>query len=359
MEREQTGPGQDEIARRFTQDLGRLYQMAGRPSYSTLERLSNHQLKRATMSDVLNGKRVKLPDWRFLSAFVVACHKAAERSELDAQELGTVADWKSHWDAAMSGVIDARFPGRGRPAADSVESVGYGEEEAAISDETSAASPPAPVVENTAAERPQPMWGPIPPRINDFVGREIFLDRIYRFFNGDDRRDGTSTLAIQGLGGIGKTQLAIEYAYRYATDYDLVWWIPCGSWGLARSGMSGLESRLGHASRSATPSDRRFAAILESLRVGQPYKKWLLVFDDANEPDEIKDLIPVGRGHILITSRNYRWDASEQVIELEVLSRSESVEFLRHRMRGLSEADAHRLADAVGDLPLALEHAAE
>lgn len=101
------------VVRRFVDDLSQLRQRAGQPSYSVLERLSGHELRRATMSDVLNGNRVNLPDWRFVAVFVVACRAAAEESGLDANELGTVADWKRHWDSAFGGVIDGRFPGRG------------------------------------------------------------------------------------------------------------------------------------------------------------------------------------------------------------------------------------------------------
>ncbi len=105
--------GQDSVAQRFVDDLNQLRQRAGQPSYSTLERLSGHRLKRATMSDVLNGNRVKLPDWRFIHEFVTACRAAAAENRLEEDQLGTVADWKRHWDGAVSGVIDVRFPGHG------------------------------------------------------------------------------------------------------------------------------------------------------------------------------------------------------------------------------------------------------
>ena len=103
--------GQDSVAPRFVDDLSELRQRAGQPSYSTLERLSGHRLKRATMSDVVNGNRVKVPDWRFIHEFLTACQSAATENGLDVDQLGTVADWKRHWDGAVSGVIDARFPG--------------------------------------------------------------------------------------------------------------------------------------------------------------------------------------------------------------------------------------------------------
>ncbi len=104
--------GQASAAQRFMEDLKQLRQLAW-PSYSTLERLSGHELRRATMSDVLNGNRVNLPDWRFVHEFVTACRSAMTEDGLDANEVGTVADWKRHWDSAAAGVIGARFPGRG------------------------------------------------------------------------------------------------------------------------------------------------------------------------------------------------------------------------------------------------------
>jgi hypothetical protein len=84
---------QDGVAQRFVDDLNQLRQRAGQPSYSTLERLSGHRLKRATMSDVLNGNRVKVPDWRFIHEFVTALpvrrggKQARSRSTRDGRRL--------------------------------------------------------------------------------------------------------------------------------------------------------------------------------------------------------------------------------------------------------------------------------
>ena len=110
----------DPVAQRFADDLNQLRQRAGQPSYNVLERLSGHRLKRATMSDILNGHRVKVPDWRFIHEFVTACRSAAEENRLDVDQLGTVADWKRHWDGAVSGIIGARFPGHGSQQSDAM-----------------------------------------------------------------------------------------------------------------------------------------------------------------------------------------------------------------------------------------------
>jgi tetratricopeptide (TPR) repeat protein len=324
MERDQV-----ELARQFAHDLAQLHQNAGKPSYSTLEKASDHRLKRATISDILNGNRVRVPDWRFVQEFVKACWKIAGQTGLDPNKLGSLDGWKLRWDAATGASFGAPIP---EPA-----------------------SPPAEPPQETPG-RPS-IWGGVPPRMNDFSGREDLLDDLRRALVRENR---TSAVAIQGLCGIGKTQLAVEYAYRHAAEYDLVWWIPCDDIESAHAAMAELESRLGLANAPRTPRENRYVEIFELLRLGQAFPQWLMIFDNANEPATISDLVPPQKnGHILITSRDNRWEAKEDMLELDVFTREESVDFLRRRMRGLSEADAHQLAEAVGDLPLVLEHAAE
>src|ERR1700684_871376 len=251
------GLDQLSVARRFVDDLTQLRQRAGRPSYSTLERLSKHQLRRATMSDVLNGNRVNLPDWRFVAVFVATCRAAAEESGLDANELGTIADWKRHWDGASSGVIDARFPGRG--------ALSFARHDQAVMPDPVAVPQREPPAVPATAGRPTDdlggaleatrndavdgmvraapyVWGPVPSRLPDFVGREAWLAALRHALAKDDR---AGVVAIQGLFGVGKTQLALEYAHRHAHEYDLVWWIPCDDAESAHGAIIDLMTRLG------------------------------------------------------------------------------------------------------------------
>ena len=98
--------------------------------------------------------------------------------------------------------------------------------------------------------------------------------------------------------------------------------------------------------------------MLDALRRGEPYSRWLLVFDNADQPEDINDLIPPGPGDVLITSRNHRWESVIRTVPMDVFLREESRDFLLKRVRrGLTEADADRLAKELGDLPLALEQA--
>jgi NB-ARC domain/Tetratricopeptide repeat len=345
--------GRDSVAQRFVDDLNQLRQRAGQPSYSTLERLSGHRLKRATMSDVLNGNRVKVPDWRFIHEFLTACRSAAAENRLDVDRLGTVADWKRHWDGAVSGVIDARFPGHGSQQSGTMGQVPESREKA--QDHEAVAPGSGPEDSGDDAARPS-LWGRVPSRLPDFVGREGWLATLRQTLARDDR---IGLVAIQGLPGVGKTQLAVEYASRYAHEYDLVWWVPCGDIDAARSSMADLAVAAGRAGGVGETADRDYAELFDVLRRHQRFGRWLLIFDGADEPEDVRELIPPLPGDVLVTTRSTRWEASGELLELDVFDRKESIEFLRRRMPKASQVVAHRLAEGVGDLPLFLEHAAE
>lgn len=201
------------------------------------------------------------------------------------------------------------------------------------------------------------IWGNVPQRIRNFTGRADILDRL--------RPGASSTVAfvlphaLQGFGGVGKTAVAIEYAYRRRPEYDLVWWIPADDPVLVPSSLAALAEQLGLQSAMAAGIQGAALAVLDALRRGEPYSRWLLIFDNADQPDELNTLIPRdGPGDVLITSRNPRWHAVAETIQVDVFSRAESTEFLAKRVaKGLEEAEANQLAEELGDLPLALEQA--
>lgn len=201
-----------------------------------------------------------------------------------------------------------------------------------------------------------PVWGSVPPRNPNFTGRAELLDRL-----GERLTAGGTTAvlpaALHGMGGIGKTQMAVEYIYRHLHDYDVIWWIQATQQAQIRAGLTELAQRL----RLPGSSEAHTAvpAVQEALRVGRPYRRWLLVFDSAESPETVRPFFPAnGPGEILITSRNPDWAGISRPLEVAVFKREESKELLRRRGPEVDDEDADRLAATLGDLPLAIEQAA-
>jgi hypothetical protein len=218
-----------------------------------------------------------------------------------------------------------------------------------------------PVPDSPKESRPRlvpEVWGRVPPRNKNFTGREELLDRLHHGIVGSDVAV-VLPHALHGFGGVGKTQVAIEYAWRHRSEYDLVWWISADQPILVRSALAAMATRLGMPPADATGIDDAAAAVLDALRRGEPYSRWLLVFDNADRPEDISDVIPRdGPGHVLVTSRNHRWQGVVDTVPVDVFDRLESIAFLSKRAaRTIAPEDADRLAQELGDLPLALEQA--
>jgi tetratricopeptide (TPR) repeat protein len=214
----------------------------------------------------------------------------------------------------------------------------------------------------TSAATVPAIWGNVPQRNKNFTGRVDILTRLGQGASSKITAvlpEDPLPQALQGLGGVGKTAIAIEYAYRHRSDYDLVWWIPADQPPLVRGSLAALADKLGLEAAKVSGIEAATQATLDALRRGDPYRRWLLIFDNADQPEEIMDLIPrSGPGDVLITSRNHRWQSVAATVPMDVFTRAESTEFLIKRVpKGLGETHADRLARELGDLPLALEQA--
>lgn len=203
--------------------------------------------------------------------------------------------------------------------------------------------------------KPQ-VWGPVPLRNPDFVGRKQLLESLRQRLL---EPGATAVLpeALHGMGGVGKSQTVVEYIYQHASEYDVVWWISAEHPAQITSSLVELAKRMGvPASASA---DTAIPAVLEALRRGEePYSRWILVFDNADRPEAVRQFFPAGSGHVVVTSRNSEWAGVARPVEVDLFTRAESKLLLGRRGGELTDADADRLAEALGDLPLAIEQAA-
>jgi tetratricopeptide (TPR) repeat protein len=198
------------------------------------------------------------------------------------------------------------------------------------------------------------VWGGVPPRNRYFAGRFDVLDEIRRTLR-RSARAAVLPQTLHGLGGVGKTQVAIEFAHRFKSDYDLVWWVPAEDELSIRRSLVSMARKLGLA--QADDAQLVIESALDELRLGRLYARWLVVFDNAAEPEVVRPYLPTGSGHILITSRNRSWITASSVIEVDVFQPDESVEFLTRRWAGLTDEEAAQLAERLGHLPLALDQA--
>ena len=94
----EVGDLHDEEARdRFVAELRLLREEAGQPSLGQLVKLGDHKFSKSTLDDQLSGRRTRLPSWRFVAAYVEACHAAAKSTGLDVDQLGTTDQWRTRW----------------------------------------------------------------------------------------------------------------------------------------------------------------------------------------------------------------------------------------------------------------------
>lgn len=205
------------------------------------------------------------------------------------------------------------------------------------------------------------VWGGVPPRNPMFTGREDLLGQLH-----ERLEPGAMTAvlpqALHGLGGVGKSQLAVEYAYRHREDFDIIWWVPAELTVQIQNSLTELGERL----ELGVPNEANIAvgvvldALKGSVRGGRHIpSNWLLVFDNAEDPKNVLPYLPTGgSGRILVTSRNSQWLNLASPLEVDVFQRQESIELLQRRGPDLNDDDADRLAAALGDLPLAIEVAA-
>lgn len=193
----------------------------------------------------------------------------------------------------------------------------------------------------------------LPTRNINFTGRDTAVRELRQRLTS---AGNFAVQAVHGMGGVGKTQLAIEYAYRYLPKYRFVAFVDAEDPDLLAPQFALLARELGLVDVSP---EQVVPGVYGKLRDRRP---WLIIFDNAEKPGTLGYAMPSGEltgdGHVVVTTRVSGWAGRAGVIELDVFTRQESVELLERRVPGAAGEIAHRIAGQLGDLPLALEQAA-
>jgi hypothetical protein len=200
----------------------------------------------------------------------------------------------------------------------------------------------------------------VPPRIANFTGRAHELDRLDAILMQDKPAAVTQAsvgrAAVQGMGGMGKTSLAVEYAHRFRGLYAGVCWCPAETRTGLLSALATLAVTLGAA--TAEEADVEKAGKAGLRRLAEQRATWLLVYDNVSAPNDIADLLPSAGARVLITSRFSDWGEVADEVALDVLPPEQAVALLESRAGRSDAVGAETLSEALGRLPLALDHAA-
>jgi len=206
----------------------------------------------------------------------------------------------------------------------------------------------------------------LPERNEYFTGREKHLENIHALFSKKGRSINTRQ-AVSGLGGVGKTQLAIEYAYRRCKDYkNCIWFVNAESSMTARDYFAEFAEHFG----LGLPRNFKLNELQHAVKAWLANNtKWLLILDNLEFEDVIQPYLPEKiNGRILVTTRN---TDIVKPLELDTFDKNEALSFIKRRLSydekcGLEyysknfkdfEPEAPKLAGRLGYLPLALEQA--
>ena len=352
IKREPTPPGP--ITDLFDR-LHAIHLAAGQPSMRQIAtRTGRGVVSSSTVHNMFRGPRV--PKWGFLELVVEALR-------------GNVVEFRDLWQAARLAEEAADRPeqlnaaGNGGPAVPP---------ESAMRANSSVHAAPTVLAGSGPTQR---IWSnEVPQRNMHFTGRTAELEALRANLTQDSRPHPAAQL-ISGMGGVGKTEIATEYIHLYRHKYEIIWWIRAEQTDRVRDALVKLGQRLEvRPAGTEGGRDRTIAAVLGALASGSR-PNWLLVYDNAAQPLELQKYLPAcpPGGHIIITSRLQNWPGyiEKDNVGVSPFTKDEAIRFLRHRVPTLGDnpglpadederrtSEAGRLAEALGHLPIAIEHAA-
>jgi len=187
----------------------------------------------------------------------------------------------------------------------------------------------------------------VPPLIRGFTGREEELDRLDAILLRERPAAVTELVvraAVQGMGGVGKTSLAAEYAHRFRNLYAGVWWCPAETRAGLLTSLTALAVTLEVARADEADVEKAGKAALRKL--AEHRSTWLLIYDNVTSPEEVADLLPSAGARLLITSRFFDWSGWAEEVSLDVLPLKEAMTFLQSRVGRRDETGARALAES-------------
>ncbi len=221
--------------------------------------------------------------------------------------------------------------------------------------------------EPTQLGPPERIWF-VPYRRNPFfTGREDLLTLLHVRLITNKVAALTQPQAISGLGGIGKTQIALEYAYRYCDTYRYIFWIRAATSETLISDFATIADLLHLSEKDEQDQNLKISAIKRWLVM---HEAWLLILDNADDLTMVNDFLPTdNRGQILLTTRAQALGTLAQQIKVETMGMAEATLFLLHRSKIFDEnvfivqasnevlAEAESISIEMDFLPLALDQA--
>ncbi len=195
-----------------------------------------------------------------------------------------------------------------------------------------------------------------------FIGRAALLQQVHARLTAAQPVALTQALALSGLGGIGKTQLAVEYAYRYALEYTAVFWLAAENAESVMRSVQQIAHQLQLPERQTTDQLQVLALVRRWLIV---HPGWLVIADNVEDLALLQSVLPPSRhGALLLTTRRQTLGTLAQMLEVPPLGSEEGIALLLQRahlptrpLTGAETTAAGEVVHLLDGLPLALDQA--
>lgn len=214
--------------------------------------------------------------------------------------------------------------------------------------------------ENSKFNKNSIVWN-LPRQDHIFVGREKLLKELDGNLNQKTKSKMVDTLVINacvGLAGIGKTELVLQYLRNTKHSYPIKIWFEAENVKELQSQYQKFAENCGYKTNSdSVSSDKEVEAVIQYVKGWlENNPDWLIVYDNANNYEEIKDLLPIKGGHIIITSRFQEWPQKIKILPVDLMEPFDANNLVRELI-GRNEPEIDSLSKKLGYLPLSLAQA--